>query len=155
MKRDEFNKAKDYYQNAIAAETDKELLSKYYYELGLLTFAKENNFQQARNYARKALENNPNYGNALILIGDIYAHYSKNYGKDEFDHLSLYWLAVDYYEKAKRVDPDVFAEANNKINTYRVYFPDKETLFFGGYQDGQTITFGSWINESTKVRARK
>ncbi|MDD4190140.1 MAG: tetratricopeptide repeat protein [Mangrovibacterium sp.] len=155
MRRDEFNKAKEYYQNAVASETDKELLAKCYYELGVLTFAKENNFQQARAYARKALENNPNHGKALILIGDIYAHYSKNYGKEEFDHLSLYWLAVDYYEKAKRVDPEVFSEANNKINTYRVYFPDKETLFFGGYQDGQTITFGSWINESSRIRARR
>jgi tetratricopeptide (TPR) repeat protein len=155
MKRDEFNKAKEYYQNAIAAETDKELLAKYYYELAAFTFAKESNFQQARAYARKALENNPNDGEALILIGDIYAHYSKNYGKDEFDHLSLYWLAVDYYEKAKRVDPEVFSKANSRINTYKVYFPDKETLFFGGYQDGQSITYGSWINETSKVRARK
>ncbi|MGE4586060.1 MAG: tetratricopeptide repeat protein [Mangrovibacterium sp.] len=154
MKRDEFNKAKEYYQSAIASEADKELLSKYYYELGAFTFAKENNFRAARNYARKALENNPNHGRALILIGDIYAHYSKHYGDTDFDHLSLYWLAVDYYQKAKRVDPEVFAEANKKISTYRVYFPDKETLFFGGYQDGQTISFGSWINESSKVRAR-
>lgn len=155
MKRDEFNKAKEYYQNAIAAETDKELLAKYYYELAAFTFAKEANYQQARTYARKALENNPNDGESLILIGDIYAHYSKNYGKDEFDHLSIYWLAVDYYEKAKRVDPEVFAKANSRINTYRVYFPDKETLFFGGYQDGQVITYGSWINETSRVRARK
>jgi len=155
MKRDDFSKAKEYYQNAISAETDKDLLSKYYYELAALTFAKEKNFQQARAYARKALENNPNFGKALILIGDLYAHYSSSYGKDDFDHRSLYWLAVDYYEKAKRVDPEVFGEANNKINTYRVYFPDQETLFFGGYQDGQTITFGSWINETSRVRAKK
>ena len=155
MKRDEFNKAKEYYQNAIAAETDKELLAKYYYELAAFTFAKETNYQQARAYARKALENNPNDGESLILIGDIYAHYSKNYGKDEFDHLSIYWLAVDYYEKAKRADPEVFAKANSRINTYKVYFPDKETLFFGGYQDGQVITYGSWINETSRVRARK
>jgi len=155
MRRDEFSRAKEYYQNAIAAETDKELLAKYYYELGAFTFAKENNFQTARNYARKALENNPNYGRALILIGDIYAQYSKHYGDNDFDHRSIYWLAIDYYEKAKRVDPEVYAEANKKINTYRVYFPDKETLFFGGFQDGQTITFGGWINESSKVRAKR
>lgn len=114
MKRDDFDRAKEYYKNAIDAETNKELLAKYYYELGLVTFAKEKDFQQTRAYARKALENNPNFGKALILIGDVYAHYSKNYGKDEFDHLSLYWLAVDYYEKAKRVDPDVFAEGIRK-----------------------------------------
>lgn len=154
VKRDEFNRAKEYYQNAIASETDKELLAKYYYELGIFTFVKENAFQKARDYARKALENNPSSGRTLILIGDIYAQYSKHYGESDFDHQSMYWLAVDYYERAKRVDPDSFAAANAKINTYKVYFPDKETLFFQGYQDGQTYSIGSWINESTKVRAK-
>lgn len=154
VKRDEFNRAKEYYQNAIATETDKELLSKYYYELGIFTFVKENGYQKARDYARKALENNPSSGRTLILIGDIYAQYSKHYGESDFDHQAMYWLAVDYYERAKRVDPDSFAAANAKINTYKVYFPDKETLFFQGYQDGQTYKIGSWINESTKVRAK-
>ena len=154
VKRDEFDRAKEYYHNAIASETDKELLAKYYYELGIFTFVKENAYQKARDYARKALENNPNSGRALILIGDIYAQYSKHYGESDFEHQALYWLAVDYYQKAKRVDPDSFASANTKINTYRVYFPDKETLFFQGFQDGQTYTFGSWINESTKARAK-
>jgi len=154
VKRDDFTRAKEYYKNAIASETDKELLAKYYYELGAFTFAKENDFQQARSYARKALENNPNSGRALILIGDVYAQYSKHYGENDFEHQTLYWLAVDYYEKAKRVDPDVYASANSKINIYRQYFPDKETLFFQGYEVGQTYTFGSWINESTKARAK-
>ncbi len=27
--------------------------------------------------------------------------------------------------------------------------------FFGGYQDGQTITYESWINETSKIRARR
>jgi hypothetical protein len=84
----------------------------------------------------------------------VYAHYSKNYGESDFDHVTLYWLAVDYYEKAKRVDPEVFAAANEKINTYRRYFPDKENLFFQGFQEGQSYKIGSWINETTKVRGR-
>ncbi len=154
VKRDDFGKAKEYYQNAIASETDKELLAKYYYELGIFTFLKENAYQKAREYARKSLENNPKNGRALILIGDIYAQYSKNYGESDFEHLTMYWLAVDYFEKAKRVDPEVFATANEKIKLYRQYFPDKESLFFQGYQDGQTYSFGSWINESTKARAK-
>ncbi len=154
VKRDDFDRAKDYYRNAIDAETDKELLSKYYYELGLFTFAKETDFQQSRTYARKSIENSPN-GRAYILIGDIYAQYSKHYGESDLEHQSLYWLAVDYYQKAKRVDPDVFATANQKINTYKVYFPDKETLFFHGFQDGQSYKIGSWINETTKARAKK
>ncbi len=155
VKRDDFAKAKEYYQNAISSETDKELLSKYYYELGMFTLVKESNFQQSRNYARKSIDNNPNFGPAYMLMGDIYAQYAKHYGENDFEHQTMYWLAVDYYEKAKKVDPDVFANANSKINIYKQYFPDKENMFFQGYQEGQTYTFGSWINESTKARAKK
>jgi len=154
VRRDEFAKAKEYYQNAISSETDTELLAKYYYELGLFIFVKESDFQKAREYARKSIANNPNSGRAYILIGDIYAQYSKHYGESDYEHQELYWLAVDYYQKAKRVDPDVFATANKKISTYSVYFPDKETMFFQGHQNGQTISIGSWINETTKARAK-
>ena len=155
VKRDDFTKAKEYYENAISSETDKELLSKYYYELGMFTLVKESNYQQARNYARKSVDNNTHFGPAYMLLGDIYAQYAKYYGDNDFEHHTMYWLAVDYYEKAKRVDPDVFANANSKINIYKQYFPDKESLFFQGFQEGQAYTFGSWINESTKARAKK
>lgn len=154
VKRDQFNRAKEYYENAIKSETDKELLAKYYYELGIFVYAKENDYRKALDYAKKAIENNPNAGRAYMLIGDIYAQYSKHYGEDEFEHQTLYWLAVDYYQKAKQVDMEVFADANEKINLYRQYFPDKETLFFMGLEPGQSHKIGNWINETTKVRAR-
>ncbi|PTN08719.1 lipopolysaccharide assembly protein LapB [Mangrovibacterium marinum] len=154
VKRDEVAKAKEYYKTAIAAETDKELLAKYYYELALFTFAKERDYSAARDYVRKSLQNDPNSGRALILLGDIYAQGAKTYGSDDFEHTTVYWLAVDYYQKAKRVDPDVAATANEKINTYRVYFPDKETMFFQGLQNGQSYKLGGWINETTTVRAK-
>ena len=154
VKRDDFTRAKEYYQNAIGSETDKELLAQYYYELGVFTLAKESAYQKARDYARKALSNNPKYGNAYILLGDVYAQYAPKYGETEFDHKTMYWLAVDYFEKAKRNDPDVFQTANSRINTYKVYFPDNETMFMQGFTKGQTFTVESWINESTKARAK-
>jgi tetratricopeptide (TPR) repeat protein len=154
VKRNQFERAKEYYNNAINAETDKELLAKYYYELGLFIFAKDHDFQKSRNLARKAIENNPNSGRAYILLGDIYAQYSKHYGETDTEHLSLYWLAVDYYQKAKRVDPEVFAQANERISTYKQYFPNKETLFFEGITDGESFKIGSWINETTTVRVK-
>ncbi|KOH42858.1 tetratricopeptide repeat protein [Sunxiuqinia dokdonensis] len=154
VKRDQFERAKEYYNNAIEAETDKELLAKYYYELGLFIFAKEHDFQKSRNLARKAIENNPSLGRAYILLGDIYAQYSKHYGETDTEHLSLYWLAIDYYQKAKRVDPEVFTQANEKINIYKQYFPNKETLFFEGLTEGESYKIGSWINETTTVRVK-
>jgi len=154
VKKNNFKQAKEYYLNAISSETDKVLLSKYYYELGLFILIKEKDYRQSCDYAKKSIANNPDYGDAYILEGDIYAQYSKFYGKNDFEHQSLYWLAVDCYTQAKRVDPDVFAKANEKIKIYRQYFPDKETLFFQGFQAGQKYTIGSWINKSTITRAK-
>ena len=154
VKNNQFAKAKEFYKHAIDGETDKVLQAKYYYELALYTYAKEKNYQEAHDYLKKAIADNPKSGRAYILMGDIYAQYSKNYGKNDFEHKTLYWLAVDYYNKAKRADPDVFTTANQKINLYSQYFPDKESLFFQGFQIGQPYKIGSWINESTKIRAK-
>lgn len=151
LKRNDDEKTKSYYQEAINQETDKELLSKYYYEYALFLFAKENKLMEARNYARQALDAKPNYCEAYILIGDIYAAASHSFGADAFEKSTVFWVAVDYYERA-RSNPDCAVQASQKISTYRGYFPNKEEAFFRSLQAGQTYKVGGWINETTKVR---
>lgn len=151
LKRNDDEKTKSYYQEAINQETDNELLSKYYYEYALFLFAKENKLMEARNYARQALEAKPNYCEAYILIGDIYSAASHSFGADAFEKSTVFWVAVDYYERA-RSNPDCAVQASQKISTYRGYFPNKEEAFFRSLQAGQTYKVGGWINETTKVR---
>lgn len=151
VKRDDAERAKNYYQQAIEQETDKERLAKYYYEYALFIFAKEHALQEARNLAKKALEARPNYCEALVLIGDIYAASSRSFGQDDFDKSSVFWIAVDYYERA-RSNPDCAVDASKKANDYRKYFPSKEEAFFRSLQEGQTYKVGGWINENTKIR---
>jgi len=155
MKRKDFVKGKEYYLQAIKSETDPTLLSKYYLELGAYTLASEQNFQEAANYLRKAISNDPNNAKALMVLGDVFAGYSKSYGDKDIDHASLFWLAIDYYNKAKKIDPEQTAKANEKISTYSQYYPTKESLFFEGLKDGESFKIGSWINETTTVRAKK
>lgn len=152
LQRDNMEKAKEYYQQAMDQETNEELLSTYYYEYSLFIFAKENDLQEAREYARKALKLNPNYCEALMLIGDIYVAASRNFGKDDFEKASVFWPAVDYFERARRAGEDCAVDATQKASTYRKYFPNKEEGFFRGMQEGATHTVGGWINESTTVR---
>jgi tetratricopeptide (TPR) repeat protein len=151
FKRDDIERAKEYYQQAMEQETDKEQLSKYYYEYAVLVFCKENDLQEARKYARQALEINPNYCEALMLIGDIYIAASRNFGENDFEKSSVFWVAVDYYERA-RSQADCAVDASKKANDYRKYFPSKEEAFFLGLQEGQTYKVGGWINETTKIR---
>ncbi|MBW6535373.1 MAG: hypothetical protein K0B11_10210 [Mariniphaga sp.] len=151
LKRDDAKRAKNYYQQAMEQETDKELLAKYYYEYALFIYAKENALQEARSYAKRALDIKSDYCEALLLIGDIYVAASRGFGQDNFEKSTVFWVAVDYYERA-RSNPDCAVDASKKANDYRRYFPNKEEAFFRSLQEGQTYKVEGWINENTRVR---
>ena len=152
VKKNDAEKAKEYYKQAMEQETDQELLENYYYEYGLFIFAKENALQEARNYARKALAINPKNCKALMLIGDIYTSASRSFGADAFEKATVFWVAVDYYVKSRQADEECYADAAKKAADYKKYFPDKETGFMNGLTEGEKYTVEGWINESTKVR---
>lgn len=153
VKQGKLDKAESYYKQAVASEKDPLNLSKYYVELGKLSFNSKP--QEARGFFKKAIENNPNSGTAYMFLANLYANNSKSYGENEFEHTFVFMVAVDYYAKAKRVDPTVEAEANEKISLYSQYFPSKEDIFFNGYTVGQSISVGSWIGESTTLREKR
>jgi tetratricopeptide (TPR) repeat protein len=152
VKADQLDKAETYYKQAVDLEKDPLNLAKYYLELGQLNFSKA---QIARTYLKKSIENNPNAGKAYIMLGDIYAHNSKSYGENDFEKSLVFLVAVDYYQKAKKVDVSVEAEANQKIATYSQYFPPKEEIFFNGLTVGQAYTLGGWIGETTTIREKR
>ncbi|WP_066633484.1 tetratricopeptide repeat protein [Labilibacter marinus] len=154
VKKGDFSKASDYYAKAIESCDIDSAKSTYYYELAVLEFAQNNNYPKAREYALKSVALKGSWGKPYLLIGNIYAAGSKNYGKDAFEHSTIYWLAIDHFSKAKRVDPTCAVEAEKQIALYSKYFPDRETGFFHGLQEGETYSIGSWINENTKVRFR-
>jgi len=152
VKAEQMDKAETYYKQAVDSEKDPLNLAKYYLELGQLNFQKP---QLAKTYLKKSIENNPNAGKAYIMLGDLYAHNSKSYGESDFEKSQVFWVAVDYYAKAKKADSTVEAEANQKIGTYSQYFPPKEEIFFNGLTVGQSITLGGWIGESTTIREKR
>jgi tetratricopeptide (TPR) repeat protein len=151
IKQNDDAKAKNYYKQAMEQETDQALLEDYYYEYAYFIYVKDKNYQEARNYARKALAINPNDCKALMLIGDIYAGASRSFSSDEFERSTVIWLAVDYFIKAKAGE-DCLVEASQKANSYRNYFPNKETAFFQSIKEGDSYTVGGWINEKTRAR---
>jgi tetratricopeptide (TPR) repeat protein len=147
----QYSKALNYLKDAMDQEKDPEKLQKIYLLAATAALGSHQN-SLAASYARKALALNPKNGNAYILIGDAIVNSSKDCGQNEFEQKAIYWLAVDYYIKAKNVDPDVAEIANKKIATYRQYFPNKENAFFYGVKEGDSYTVGCWINETTKAR---
>jgi tetratricopeptide (TPR) repeat protein len=151
VKKDNMELAKKYYDQAISQETDNKLLATYYYERGLLLYIKESAYQEAREMARKAISLDPDLCDAYMLIGDIYVASSRSFNGTNLEKAAIFWVAVDYYSKARRGD-DCAADAANKAADFRKYFPNKEDAFMEGLQAGQSYKVEGWINETTTVR---
>lgn len=151
VKKDDLEMAKKYYEQAISQEKDPKLLATYYYERGLLLYIKQNAYQEAREMARKAIALDPDLCDAYMLIGDIYVAASRSFDETNLEKQAIFWLATDYYNKARRGD-DCAADAATKASDYRKYFPNKEDAFMEGLKDGQSYRVQGWINESTTVR---
>jgi tetratricopeptide (TPR) repeat protein len=114
-----------------------------------------NSYTSARAYALKSAGERPNSGNPYIIIGDMYAASSKNCGSNDLENKAVYWVAVDKYRKARQVDPDIKDIANDRINSYSIYFPPKEEIFFYDLNEGDEYIVECWINEKTIIRAAK
>lgn len=153
LKRQEFDKTEAYLKEAIEKGTDPLEKAEYYLRMSQINLSKKQ-FTESKKNALEALKLNPNMGAAYIIIGKAYAFASKSYGEDDFDHASVFWVAVDKFNKAKQVDPSVAEEANGLIKTYSQYFPSKDEAFFRSVQPGDSFKVGGWINETTKARFR-
>ncbi len=151
LKRDEMDKAREYYQMAIDQETDNDLLATYYYERGLLRYAKDANYQGAIQDAKKALSLNADLCDANMLIGDVLTTASSKFQGSSLEKSAIFWLACDYFGYARRGE-DCSIDASKKINQFKKYWPNKEEAFMEGLQEGSNYHIGGWINENTKVR---
>ncbi len=149
-------KALEYFRQAMQQPDVQEIARELYYNAGIAE-QQLGRLSNARTYFRRALQADPNFGKAYISIGDLYAQAVSECGSQlEREDRAVYWLATDYYERARQVDPSVTNEASQKLNTYRRYFPNQEDLFFKGWKVGQPyrIDYGcyAWINEETTVK---
>lgn len=149
--KDDIDNAKKYYKLAIEQETDNNLLATYYLEYASVIYSKDRNYPEARENARKAVSLDPTLCRAYILIGDIYVAASSSFSDDNFKRSTVFWVAVDYYNKARAYD-ECSGDAVGKIAEYSKHFPNKEDGFMDGIQDGDTYKVEGWINETTKAR---
>ena len=154
IKNKQYNKSIEYLNQAISLEKNDSIKAQYYFDLAVIKYSKYKEYEQARNYAYKSIKLKANWGKPYLLIGDIYVEYSKLYGKTEFEHNTIIWLAVDMYKKAKDADNEIIDIANEKIKYYEAYFPTKDDVFFNGLIEGQNYIFNDWINRTTKIRVR-
>lgn len=152
LKRKEAGNSEQYYNEAIKLESDLQKKADMYYELGLLHYGLTNDYVKARAAARNAIACNPNHGKAYMLVGRIYASGARGCGETAFDKKVVYCLIVDQFVKARNADPSVASEANEMIGRYASNFPKREEAFWINVNEGDVVTIGCWINETTTVR---
>jgi tetratricopeptide (TPR) repeat protein len=154
LQRKDYEKSAKYYKEAVNLAVSADEKSKYLYELAYVLNNNLNQAEYAASYLIEAIKVKPDWGDPYILLGSVYGSASSLF-EDAFIKKTVYWLAVDMFQKAKSVDPGVSDKANSLIADYSAFFPSVEDVFFNSLTEGQSYTIGGWINRSTTVRGRK
>jgi len=110
---------------------------------------------QARAYFRRALEINADHGLSLMGIGALYAQAGSSCRPFDYTAKTIFWLAVDYFERARR-DNSVADLAGRQAAQYRQYFPTREEMFFRNVDPGSRVSINTgcygWVGETTTAR---
>ena len=113
-------------------------------------------YNTAKRYARQVLALDPNNGDAYVLIGDAIAGASKACDDGAIGKRAVYWVAHDYYTRAKNLGSEL---ASSKMKKVEQQFPTIEDIFTLGLSAGSKFTVkesGSCpcSGETTTIRVR-
>ncbi len=150
FKKGEVEKAMELFDQAINLETSVTNKAEMCYKAAVANYSQKK-YSDARKYALKAIELNSKYGMPYILIAQCYAA-APNWHSEPVMNQCTYYAVLDKLYRAKAVDPSVAKDAQKFINSYSTHTPKSDELFMRGYNKGQTIKIGGWINETTTIR---
>ena len=113
----------------------------------------------ARNYARQVLAVDSENADAYMLIGDAIAGSSSACNDGALGGRSVYWVASDYYAKAKRLNDELAEKASKKMANMAKQFPTVDDIFTYGKQAGGSFTVPNkpgcpCSGETTTIRVR-
>ena len=151
FRRDNYDKAVEYFEEAIKNATDPYEKARFNHFLGTIMMSRYNRFTDAKRYALEASKLRPDWGEPYILLANTYVAGPKC-GEDDFERAYVFWVAVDKLQRAKTVDPEIAPKADQLIKTFSPHFPKKEEGFFRNITEGNSVTVPCWINETTRVR---
>ena len=153
--------ALNYLETALELTTDDNVQKNVMLEISEL-LQNDGNLQGARQYARRAIEVDRSWGQPYIRIAGIYAAAVTQCTANrqlERDDRTVYWLVLDYLDRARSADSSVASIVSRQYNSYQPVVPTAEDKFFRGWEVGDSQSIGSninecysWINETTQVR---
>ncbi len=135
--RNDYALASQYLKDAIAfEESDAETDAMYYYELAAYSL-KNGKYVQAVDSATKAIDLDKSLaGKCYMICGQAWMSVTSS--GDYIEKRAQYWVAVDYFNKAKNADESLAEEANRQISVCTKYFPETGEAFMYGVQRGET-----------------
>lgn len=156
LQNNDYNCAIENFEKAAEEATDRDKKAQYILTISKIYYAHLKNFARSRQYALRAAELKPNWGEPFVLIGRLYASSGPLCGPGRgWDSQIVVWPAIDMWNRAKRVDPSTTSEVNKWIGRYEQYMPNREDIFQRNLKEGDTFYVGCWIQESTTIRAAK
>lgn len=152
-----FEEAIDRYDAYLNTATDVEQGAKVSMFISKIYYRDLKRFSKSREYALRAAKLKPNWGEPYILIGKLYASSGPICGPGTgWDSQIVTWPAIDKWQYAKKIDPNVRKEANTLINRYEKFMPSLEDIFSRTkVKMNGPFYVGCWIKENTTVRAAK
>lgn len=134
-------------------ELDDATKAQYRYEMA--TYSLKNGlYGRAVDAASKAIELDSSFaGKANMIIG--HAWMSVGCSGNEVERRAKFWVAVDYFNRAKAADGTLAEEAGKLIGQCASYFPETAEAFMYDFQNGQSYTVAcSGMRATTTVRTK-
>ena len=155
MKTKNYTSAISYIKKAIELEVDESKVAEYNYKIAEMYYV-QRDYPTARTWAKKAIQIRSDWGKPYLLIGKLYASSGKLCGPGTgLESQRVIWPALDYFNRAKNVDPSAAEEAQQLINKYWAYLPEKADIFMQwGKGSGESYFVPCWIQENTTIRTK-
>jgi tetratricopeptide (TPR) repeat protein len=119
------------------------------------------NLQRARDFARQAAQIDPSWGQPLLKIAEIYGQAVSSCAGGTMTRQDkvVYWLVLDYMDRARSTDASTRQFVERQYRTYVNASPSIEEKFYMNWTVGDSIRVNgelrecyAWINETTTVR---
>lgn len=153
-KKEDIDKAIQYYNEAIEKETDNKNKVSYALSGAGMSIVKSK-IADAIKFARKAIEINSEEGLAYFLLAQAQAQAVN--GCSEFNKQAAFWVIVDNLQRARNyVTGDHLTQVNESIGNFSRYFPTAEEIFFNDLKPGDSYTVNCGpVSGTTTIRAKR
>lgn len=156
-KKELFDKALKYLNEAVAKETDNGQKANLYLRIAASELGNKHSSAAAA-AARQAIALDSNNGMARMFIAESLVAGSA--GCSGFNRQAVYWLAYDEFSRAREAfagDAAMQEKMSQRMGACRANFPTKEEGFMSiqGYADGKPYSVScGWISGGTTIRSR-